>query len=196
MNYLAHIALSGDNPEHRVGGFLGDFIRGPLQGVFPDAIEAGIAAHRKLDAHVDQQPELIDFLSRFKAPLRRYAGIVADLVYDHILASQWSTYYQQPFEEFCQQFYRQLGSHHQLLPPGAQRFLHVAPQVGWLESYRDESNLPLIRERVGSRFKKPVALQDALPVFAEHKEGIEQEFHRLYPRLQQFVNELLPHSTP
>ena len=80
MNYLAHIALAGANPEHRVGGLLGDFVRGPLSGQLPIAIETGITAHRKLDAFVDQQPEIQLFLRRFEKPMRRYAGIVADVV--------------------------------------------------------------------------------------------------------------------
>jgi acyl carrier protein phosphodiesterase len=73
MNYLAHIALAGDNPEYQVGGLLGDFVRGPLIGKYSAAIEAGITAHRKLDAHVDQQPEIQAFLQRFSRPMRRYA---------------------------------------------------------------------------------------------------------------------------
>jgi acyl carrier protein phosphodiesterase len=73
MNYLAHIALAGDNPEYQVGGLLGDFVRGPLIGKYSPAIEAGITAHRKLDAHVDQQPEIQAFLQRFSRPMRRYA---------------------------------------------------------------------------------------------------------------------------
>ena len=40
MNYLAHIALAGDNPEYQVGGLLGDFVRGPLIGKYSPAIEA------------------------------------------------------------------------------------------------------------------------------------------------------------
>ncbi|KKM01805.1 hypothetical protein LCGC14_1790730, partial [marine sediment metagenome] len=49
MNYLAHIYLSGDHPEVMVGGLLGDFVKGPLRGQLPRAIEEGIALHRKID---------------------------------------------------------------------------------------------------------------------------------------------------
>lgn len=191
MNYLAHIALAGSNPGHRVGGLLGDFVRGPLSGELPFAIETGITAHRKLDAFVDRQPEIQLFLQRFEKPMRRYAGIVADVVYDHLLAHEWAQYYQQPLQDFCQEFYQQLAEYDDQLPARAQYFLEHAPRVGWLESYRNADNLPLILQRIGSRLSRPVALQDALPIVAQHQTAINREFHQLYPRLQVFVRATL-----
>jgi acyl carrier protein phosphodiesterase len=192
MNYLAHIALAGDNPQHQVGGLLGDFVRGPLgRGQFPTAVEVGIQAHRKLDHYVDQQPELKLFLQRFESPMRRYAGIVADVFYDHLLARDWQLYYQQPLEDFCQSFYRHLSTYNNELPPRAQLFLERAPTIGWLESYAQAQHLPIILQRIGERLRRPVALQEALPIIEAHGDAIANEFHQLYPRLQAFLNTTL-----
>ena len=192
MNYLAHIALAGDNPQHQVGGLLGVFVRGPLgRGQFPAAVEAGIQAHRNLDHYVDQQPELKLFLQRFESPMRRYAGIVADVFYDHLLARDWHRYYQQSLGDFCQGFYRQLGLYNSGLPPRAQFFLERAPSIGWLESYAEAEHLPIILQRIGERLRRPVALQAALPIIEAHREAIDDEFHQLYPRLQAFVSTTL-----
>ena len=30
MNYLAHALLAGDHPADRIGGVIGDFVKGPL----------------------------------------------------------------------------------------------------------------------------------------------------------------------
>lgn len=191
MNYLAHIALAGDNPEHQVGGLLGDFVRGPLVGNFSPGIETGIQAHRQLDSFVDQQPEMRLFLQRFESPMRRYAGIVADVFYDHLLALSWHDYHQQPLGDFCQDFYRQLGTHQAVLPPRAQHFLQHAPAIGWLEGYAQADHLPMILQRIGERLRRPVALQEALPIIALHRAAITEEFHQLYPRLQAFVGTTL-----
>ena len=191
MNYLAHIALSGGHPDHQVGGLLGDFIRGPLTGIFSIRVEASIQSHRQLDAYVDQQPELKVFLQRFQSPMRRYAGIVADVFYDHLLASDWHRYYQQPLEDFCQDFYRHLAAYNEQLPPRAKQFLKHAPEIGWLQSYAQRDNLPLILERIGQRFRRPVALQDALPIVEQHNAAIFHEFHQLYPRLEAFMRRSL-----
>jgi acyl carrier protein phosphodiesterase len=77
------------------------------------------------------------------------------------------------------------------LPTRAQYFLEHAPRVGWLESYSNADNLPLILQRIGSRLSRPVALQDALPIVAQHQKAINREFHQLYPRLQVFVRTTL-----
>jgi acyl carrier protein phosphodiesterase len=191
MNYLAHIALAGDNPEYQVGGLLGDFVRGSLIGKYSPAIEAGITAHRKLDAHVDQQPEIQAFLQRFSRPMRRYAGIVADVYYDHLLGCEWHRYYQQPLDSFCQDFYSNLGRYSDNLPAGALVFLRRAPQIGWLQSYAHAEHLPMILQRIGERLRRPVPLQNALPVINQHKSGIALEFHQLYPRLQRFMQNSL-----
>ncbi|MDG1165917.1 MAG: ACP phosphodiesterase [Porticoccaceae bacterium] len=191
MNYLAHIALAGDNPEHQVGGLLGDFVRGPLRGQYSPAIQAGIYAHRKLDHYVDQQPEIRLFLQRFESPMRRYAGIVADVFYDHLLACDWHQYYQQPLDGFCQDFYRHLGNFGHDLPPRAQMFLERAPSIGWLEGYAEADHLPMILQRTGQRLRRPVALEEALPIIEQHKSAIAEEFHQLYPRLQTFVRTTL-----
>ena len=191
MNYLAHIALSGGHPEHQVGGLLGDFVRGPLTGRFSTRIEASIQSHRQLDAYVDQQPELGVFLQRFTSPMRRYAGIVADVFYDHLLAADWRCYYQQSLEDFCQNFYRHLAVYNQQLPPRALQFSQHAPQIGWLQSYAQRENLPLILQRIGQRFRRPVALQDALSIVEQHNAAISNEFHQLYPRLQVFMRHSL-----
>ena len=174
-----------------MGGLLGDFVRGPLRGEYSAAIEVGIDAHRKLDVYVDRQPEMQRFVRCFDRPMRRYAGIVGDIVYDHLLSANWLRYYPQSLGEFCQVFYRDLSQHRTLLPRCAQKFLHLALKVKWLQSYSDYSNLPLILSRVGSCFEKPVALQDALPIFAKYRTEISSDFHRLYPRLQDFMRSAL-----
>ena len=39
MNYLAHALLAGDHPADRIGGVIGDFVKGPL-----DPLPAGLRA--------------------------------------------------------------------------------------------------------------------------------------------------------
>ena len=86
MNYLAHILLSGDNLDTQVGGLLGDFVKGPLQGQYPESVEEGIFLHRQLDAFTDAQPEVRNLIRTFSTQWRRFAGIIIDIVFDHLLA--------------------------------------------------------------------------------------------------------------
>ena len=188
MNYLAHIYLSGDCPDMMVGGLLGDFVKGPLQGNLPAQIEQGIQLHRKIDRFTDQQPEVVGALARFEPPFRRFAGIYLDLCYDHFLARDWPEFHHQSLAEFCQQFYRQLANHYSVLPAGAQRFNDIAPEVRWLESYANFEKLEPMLERIGQRFKKPVALANGFPLLQRDYQQLEQEFTQLFPRLVDFAN--------
>ena len=49
----------------------------------------------------------------------------------------------------------------------------------------------MILQRISERLRRPVALQDALPIIDQHKSAIALEFHQLYPRLQHFVQNSL-----
>lgn len=162
MNYLAHIYLSGDNPDIQVGGLLGDFVKGPLSGNLPAPIEAGIALHRAIDSSTDRHPHFRRIMATIPPPWRRYGGIIVDLYLDHLLASHWSEFHQQPLSSFCANFYRHLNSHWALLPERAQHFCRVAPEVNWLENYANAEHLPRMLSNIGKRLRKPVALNQGL----------------------------------
>lgn len=98
MNYLAHIYLSGDHPEVMIGGLLGDFVKGPLRGQLPRAIEEGIELHRKIDVFTDSLPEVKQAVVRIEPPYRRFGGILIDICYDHFLAANWSEFHPNPWE--------------------------------------------------------------------------------------------------
>ena len=49
----------------------------------------------------------------------------------------------------------------------------------------------MILQRIGERLRRPVALQEALPIITAHLDAIDEEFHQLYPRLQTFVSTTL-----
>ncbi len=186
MNYLAHLYLSGENPQRMVGGLLGDFIKGPLRGDFPDTIECGIQLHRQIDVFTDRQPEVQIAIERFSPPYRRFAGILLDLCYDHMLAANWPQYHDRELDIFCQDFYRTLASYHNILPAGAKRFCEVAPRVNWLQNYARFEELEIMLERIGQRFRNPVPLQEAFPFLEQQYPLLEQEFHQLFPRLIEF----------
>jgi acyl carrier protein phosphodiesterase len=158
MNYLAHIYLSGSVPEVQVGGLLGDFVKGPLRGELPADIEAGIALHRRIDVTTDEHPLFCQLLANIPPPWRRYGGILIDVHFDHLLASEWQNYHSILLSDFCEEFYRNLQTHWPHLPARARQFCELAPQVGWLESYADRDKIPRMLDNVGKRLRKPVGL--------------------------------------
>ena len=176
MNYLAHLMLSGDNLDMQVGGLLGDFVKGPLRGSYPESIEHGIRLHRQIDTLTDTLPQVSQLFTLFEAPWRRYAGIVVDIAFDHLLTLRWHQLNTQALPDFCAAFYQHLGRCHDLLPEAAQCFSERTTQIKWLESYGDPEIIPTILSRTGQRLRRPVALESAWPHVLEHFDLFEEAF--------------------
>ncbi len=187
MNYLAHLLLSGPDPDMQVGGLLGDFVKGPLHSHgYPDTITEGIRLHRRLDSFTDRQPAFAEGLALLPRHWRRYGGIILDIYFDHLLAGRWRQYHEQPLADYCADFYRHLASRQPLLPPAARRFCEVAPRVSWLENYASPEKLPLMLDRVGDRLRRPVPLGQAWPDLENHRGELTDCFDRLMPALLKF----------
>lgn len=93
MNYLAHLILADVPGSARLGGLLGDFVQGEVRGRFPVDMACEILLHRKIDRYTDDHPVVRDARQLFVAERRRYAGIVLDVFYDHVLLQRWHDYY-------------------------------------------------------------------------------------------------------
>jgi len=190
VNYLAHILLSGDNLDTQVGGLLGDFVKGPLQGQYPETVEKGIALHRSLDVYTDSQPEVQHLIRTFSPQWRRFAGIIVDIAFDHLLATRWQEYHSLSLDHFCQRFYRHLNTCQAWLPARAQHFNQRAADIRWLQSYADQALIPIMLNRVGERLRRPLPLGEAWPEIVDRHGEVEQVFSIVMPRLLSHAQDL------
>ena len=139
MNYLAHALLAGPQPASRLGGMLGDFVKGPLDSMsprFPPEVVAGIALHRRIDSFADGHAAFRRSRNRVSSLRRRFSGVMVDMFYDHFLARQWSGFCAQALEVFTADTYALLTCNHMLLPA---RLAEALPRMrgdDWLASYR------------------------------------------------------------
>jgi len=184
MNYLAHLLLSGPDPDWRLGGLLGDFVKGPLTGERPAAIEAGIRLHRRLDAGTDQHPAYRAALAQLDPRWRRYAGIALDIWFDHLLALQWPQRSSQPLDDFCDQCWRDFHVRSRYIPPRAQAFIARAEQFKLLPGYRERDVIARTLERVGQRLRRPVPLEQLLPQLVAAAEPLQCHFEQLFADLE------------
>ena len=86
MNFLAHFHLAWPDEGLIAGGLEGDFYKGPLRDDLPEAVARGVQLHRAIDAYTDQHPALKELRAELPPHLRRFAGIVIDLSFDHFLS--------------------------------------------------------------------------------------------------------------
>ncbi|MBE2257659.1 MAG: DUF479 domain-containing protein [Rhodobacteraceae bacterium] len=156
MNYLAHALLAGPDDDYRLGGLLGDFVKGPLPPT-PSALGAevlhGLVLHRRIDSFADAHVAFRRSRQRISAERRRYSGIIIDLFYDHFLAVHWGRFSEQALEAFTAGVYALLARHR--LP---ERLAQILPRMradDWLASYREPAAVGRALDQIASRRVRP-----------------------------------------
>ena len=199
MNYLAHLLLSGPSAEWRMGGFLGDFVKGPLPAVgspseagptiWSPGVLAGIHLHRQIDAYVDHHETYQRSLRRLGSGHRRIGGIILDIAFDHMLARHWHEFVVQPLPDFEQQVWQDLSQVEQLgcpVPENAKQFMQRASSALLLSAYSQPSTLEAVFTRVADRLRKPDLLDGAIRLIDQHRSALYADFVELLPELQAF----------
>lgn len=192
MNYLAHLLLSGERAEVRLGGILGDFYKGPIEQLpLSPGVSLGVWLHRKIDAHSDQHLEIKQCVSLLGPPLRRTGGIVIDIAFDHFLAKHWSLYCQQDLLSYSQDSYTIMAAAEPPLPPAFVRFRERAASHDLLSSYRHLATIETVLERVAQRLSQPQRMQGAFQKLVDNYDEIEHYFLTVFPQLQAFSQQQL-----
>ena len=100
MNHLAHFHLAWPERDLLAGALEGDYRKGPLGSDIPAPLARGVRLHRLIDAYTDQHPDLAELRRAFPQRLRRYAGILLDLSFDHYLSLHWHAFADLELPEF------------------------------------------------------------------------------------------------
>lgn len=177
MNFLAHALLAGDEPALIVGGVVGDWIKGTLPGALPADLARGVALHRAIDAHAETHPAFCLSRTRISSPRRRYAGVLVDMYYDHLLAREWTQHHVQPLSGFCQDIYRHIEQRMSDLPEESHPALRMMAREDWLSSYARVEGVADVLARMSHRARQPNPLSGGMSEFLENAAGFEQDFH-------------------
>ncbi len=187
MNFLAHFHLAWPDEGLVAGGLEGDYYKGYLGSDLPDPIARGVRLHRAIDAYTDNHPLVVQLRREFPPHLRRYAGILIDLSFDHYLSKHWDDYSDIPLQEFNSGIYRALQSHEQDLSAGSRRMLARMLEHDLLSLYLDWETIPASAASIGQRFRRGNPLTDVGADLAPVRGLLEQAFHDFYPELQVFT---------
>lgn len=188
MNFLAHLFLSGSDPEILVGNLLGDFVKGRLDGHFPAGIERGIRLHRRIDSFAGLNPHFLRSKRRLNASFGHYRGVLVDLFYDHFLAVQWDEYADMPLQHFLSGARRIVLEYEEVLP---ERLARVVPIIfaELLPSYIEVQGIELALQRMSTRIKRTNRLGEGGAELLRHYDGLRGDFREFLPELQGFVRE-------
>ena len=182
MNFLAHALLAGDAAADRVGGLMGDFIKGPLPAHLPPELASGVALHRAIDSFAERHDAFIRSRSRISPIRRRLAGVLVDLFYDHLLASTWANYSEIPLHTYATGLYALLNDHQNTLPEKARGVALRMREQDWLTTYRDVAAVGQAIDRMAIyRIRRANSLAGGIEEFLADPHGFREDFNAFMP---------------
>ena len=187
MNFLAHFHLAWPVDGLLAGGLEGDYYKGPLKGELPHSIEQGVKLHRSIDAYTDAHPLIRQLCREFPPELRRYAGILIDLSFDHYLSLHWGKYSPLELKTFNESVYGSLHTQRASLSDAANRMLQRIIDYDILGLYGDWETVPASAARIGERFKRHNPFEEVDSHLTPVKLRLEEVFLQFYPQLQDFA---------
>ena len=187
MNHLAHALLSGANDQVRLGGMLGDFTRGAIDPALPAGVRQGIALHRTIDSFTDHHAELIALRARFVPPFRRYAGILIDIWFDHLLArdfARWSTI---PLLGFSDTLVALLDDNDATLPESLRHFTRYLKLHDLPAAYAHREVIGEVLAGVSTRLRRENPLAQGLTEISRLEAPLERSFSVFFPQLVEYA---------
>ncbi|WP_396167335.1 ACP phosphodiesterase [Flavobacterium sp.] len=184
MNFLAHIYLSGDNEMLKIGNFMADSVRGNRYLEYSDDLRRGILLHRYIDTFTDAHPIYRKSKHRFHEKYGHYAGVIMDIVYDHFLAKNWNSYFDENLEIYAANFYSLLNENYDILTPKTQNLLPYMIDQNWLVQYASLEGLEIILFQMDYRTKHRVNMQEAIVEVRIFYTELETEFTLFFEELQ------------
>ena len=188
MNYLAHAFLAGTNHELLAGNFIADGIRGNNFHHLPTGIKQGIVMHRAIDTFTDAHPINTEMRKLFYPTAGKYAGVVLDIFYDHLLAVNWAKYAEKPLDEFVQWSYTVVEQHEHLLPEKTAFMFPYMRDYNWLLNYSHESGIMRSLAGLSNRIASRPRLEEAGAVAFENKTQLDEAFCLFFPELIDHCN--------
>ena len=187
MNFLAHIYLSGEEEEIKIGNFIGDYIKGSAFHIYPDKIKEGILLHRFIDTFTDKNKFTLEAKAPFTPKYRKYSGIVIDIIYDHFLASNWEKYSNIPLKDFVDDFHNLLIKNNDMLPMEVQKFIPKLIANNRLYSYKDIDGIRSVLSTMAKYTSLPDHSEFAITVMEENYNMLQENFFSFFSDIKYYI---------
>lgn len=184
MNFLAHLYLSGSDPDVMTGNFIGDFVKGrPHYQHMPEKVVAGIELHRIIDAFTDSHPVVASSKKRLWPKYRHYSGVIIDIYYDHYLAKNWSDYHDDLLPDYADACYQVLQSRTYTLPEPVYFLLPHIVRGNWLVNYAKLEGIHRALSGMARRTTFVSKMEESVKDLEEFYEEFKAEFQLFFPDL-------------
>jgi acyl carrier protein phosphodiesterase len=205
MNLLAHALLACSTLEDSsaedstgqecTGALMADYFTGQDILAYPLGIQTGIRQHRDIDDFTDHHPVFMEYrrsIAAAGAP-RFTSGILADIFWDHVLASEWDNWGTplcgQDLESFCDGVYARLGRTKDYHSPGFAKAYPWLVGMSWLSSYAGREGIERTLMGLAGRMSGAWVLEGCIRIMDELDTPMRQGFSEFWPELVEFAQE-------
>lgn len=187
MNYLAHCCLVPATPGALAGSVLGDVVHGRDLSAWPDEVARAIRLHRLVDSYTDHHPVIVRCRENLQPPFRRYAGILLDVVFDHLLARAFEHWEARPLRPFADQVYAALQAVSGRLDTGGQARVGYIIRHDLLAAYRSWTTVERGLLGIAGRLSRDNPLPRAAAVLQPQLPELADAFAAFYPELKEWA---------
>lgn len=192
MNFLGHIFLTPNDDEILLGNFIADSVKGNPEKIYSGKIVEGIRFHRAIDEFTDNHPLVKQGVDRFRNSQARYASVVIDVIYDHILASNWAEFHPDKLEVLTQSTYQRLEAQSAHFPPQVNHYFPYMKEQNWLYNYQFEWGVLKSLEGLDRRSANDTQMHLALNVYKESEAEFLAEFREFIADAQKMSRNYFP----
>lgn len=189
MNFLVHLSLSDFDDEIMFGNFIGDAVKNNDFTTFPEKIQKGILLHRKIDFFADNNEEFKETAKFFSPFYGKYSRVVADIVFDHVLAKNWNKFHTMDFDEFAKKSYEILKQNRTLVPLKFANFVDAFINNDRLKSYLSLEKVKEVLEKMSIYRALPNNHGNFLEIYIRNSAKIEENFFVLYNSLREYLKQ-------
>ncbi len=195
MNFLAHLFLSGDNPELMVGNLLEDFVVGridhPRNIGYSKDIKNGILLHRIIDSFTDTHEAVSACKSVLYEKYHKYAAVLIDIFFDHYLAVHWAEYTNEPFDDFRSRVHQSFETHWAILPEKMQPMITSMIKHDWLKNYGEFWGIERALTGISRRTTYESHMEQATEDLKLHYDLFDEKFKLFFPKIMLECNTFL-----
>ena len=189
MNFLAHLYLTPPVGDLAFGNFIADTVKGNNFLQFSPEIQKGIQIHRYIDDFTDHHAMVTETCRKLRPSVGKYAGVVADIVFDHFLAASWKDYHCETLPEFAGRCYEMVEARKILLPPRAAFVYRHMREGDWLTRYGDLDFLSRVFEGMSRRSAGGSLMLNSVAALNQDYGYYRESFVQFFPELIRAVEE-------
>lgn len=191
MNFLAHIYLSGESDELKIGNFIGDFVKASDMEQYNENINQGIRMHWAIDEFTDHHPVVQKSKERLRPKYGHYAGVIVDIYYDHFLARNWKDYHTEDLRQYVDKQYKMLENHISILPKKVVDMLPFMIKYDWLYNYQYFDGIERVMHGMANRSSFNSKMEQSVVELKKYHKEFKKEFQEFFPELKTFCEAFL-----